>query len=62
MLREEQGDPPAVANCYHQLGDTNILVVVLVSLLGCLNGAKEEDFPLPKGVSPWFGSQKEPVR
>ena len=47
---------PAGANC-SQLGEVDILGIVLVSrLLGCLlNGAKEEDFPLRKGMSPpWW--------
>ena len=62
VLLEEQGMGQAVANCYHQLlGDIDILVIVLVRVLGCLNGATEVDFPLRKGMSPWwFGIWKPP--
>ena len=62
VLLEEQGGP-SWGKLHQQLGDIDRLGIGLVTLLECLwNGAKEEDSPLPKGVSPWFGSQKEPVR
>ena len=51
---------PAGAN-HHQLGDIDsILGIVLVTLLGCLlSGAREVDFPLPKGTSPWWVQMPE---